>query len=57
MAMGVVGVVGCVLFASGLYLGLGVGGAERLGFDPLTLWTTALGMAVLVRARSQPATA
>jgi hypothetical membrane protein len=56
---GVVGVVGCLLFASGLHLGLGVGGTERLGFDPLTVWTVVLGAAILWRARlsSQPAAA
>ncbi|WP_196279284.1 DUF998 domain-containing protein [Catellatospora vulcania] len=51
LAMGVVGIVGCALFASGLHLGLGVGGAERLGFDPLTVWTVVLGV-VIWRARS-----
>ncbi|GIG16442.1 hypothetical protein Cme02nite_47740 [Catellatospora methionotrophica] len=50
LAMGVVGIVGCVLFASGQHLGLGVGGAERLGFDPLTVWTVVLGV-IVWRAR------
>lgn len=46
LAMGIVGIVGCVLFAGGLHLGLGVGGAERLGFDPLTVWTVVLGVVI-----------
>ncbi|MEU7825521.1 DUF998 domain-containing protein [Catellatospora sp. NPDC049133] len=46
LTMGVVGIVGCVLFASGLHLGLGVGGTERLGFDPLTVWTVVLGTVI-----------
>ncbi|WP_155387024.1 DUF998 domain-containing protein [Catellatospora paridis] len=49
LAMGAVGIVGCALFATGLHLGLGVGGTERLGFDPLTVWTVVLG-AVIWRA-------
>jgi hypothetical membrane protein len=44
---GVVGGVGCVLFLSGLHLGLGPGGMERLGFEPLTLWTGVIGVVVI----------
>jgi len=35
------------LFLAGVYLGLGVGGMERLAFDTLTVWTGVLGAAVL----------
>lgn len=46
-ATGIVGAAACVLFLSGLHLGLGPGGMERLGFEPLTLWTGVIGALVL----------
>jgi hypothetical membrane protein len=45
---GVIGSAACLLFFSRSDLGLGLGVMERLAFDPLTFWTTALG-AVLLR--------
>ena len=46
---GVIGSAACVLYFSGSYLGLGHGGMERLAFDPLTVWTTVLGVVLLGR--------
>jgi hypothetical protein len=40
---GTVATVACVLFLAGTYLGLGMGGMERLAFDTLTVWTGVLG--------------
>jgi hypothetical membrane protein len=50
LVMGAVGIVGCALFAGGLRVGVGVGGTERLGFDPCTVWTAVLGGVLLLRA-------
>jgi hypothetical protein len=44
---GVVGSVACLLYFSQSDLGLGPGLMERLAFEPLTVWTTALGVVVL----------
>jgi hypothetical membrane protein len=46
---GVVGSVASLLFFSQVYLGLGPGGMEHLAFDPLTVWTTVLGVVLLGR--------
>ena len=46
---GVVGSAACLLFFSQVYLGLGPGGMEHLAFDPLTVWTTVLGVVLLGR--------
>jgi hypothetical membrane protein len=46
---GVVGSAACVLFFSRSDLGLGLGVMEHLAFDPLTVWTTALGAVLLGR--------
>ena len=54
LAIGVVGIVGSLLFVSGLHMGLGVGGAERLAFDPLTIWTIVLGATILWHASMRP---
>lgn len=46
-------VVGNVLLFSGNYLGLGVGGIERLALDSFTMWTGFLGIAFLVAHRGR----
>jgi hypothetical membrane protein len=46
---GVVGSAACLLFFSRSDLGLGLGVMERLAFDPLTVWTAALGAVLLGR--------
>lgn len=46
-------VVGNVLLFSGNYLGMGVGGAERLALDSFTIWTGLLGVAFLVARRGR----
>lgn len=46
---GVIGSAASVLYFSGSYLGLGHGGMEHLAFDPLTVWTTLLGVVLLGR--------
>ena len=46
---GVFGSAASVLYLSGSYLGLGPGGMEHLAFDPLTVWTTVLGLVLLGR--------
>ena len=43
VALGVVGLVALVLYASGTYLGVGQGGMERLIAYPELVWLTALG--------------
>jgi len=42
-----VAVFGNVLFFSGQYLGVGIGGAERLSLEPLTVWTIGLGAGLI----------
>jgi hypothetical membrane protein len=49
LGCGVVGSAACLLFFSRSDLGLGLGVMERLAFDPLTVWTTALGAVLLGR--------
>jgi hypothetical membrane protein len=44
---GVVGSAACLLYFSGSDLGLGLGVMEHLAFDPLTVWTTVLGVVLL----------
>jgi hypothetical membrane protein len=46
---GVVGSAASLLYFSQVYLGLGLGGMEHLAFDPLTVWTTVLGVVLLRR--------
>jgi hypothetical membrane protein len=46
---GLVGSAASLLYLSGTYLRLGPGGMEHLAFDPLTVWTTALGLVLLGR--------
>jgi hypothetical membrane protein len=46
---GVVGSAASLLYFSQVYLGLGPGGMEHLAFDPLTVWTTVLGVVLLGR--------
>ena len=46
---GVVGSAACLLYFSGSDLGLGPGTMEHLAFDPLTVWTTGVGAALLGR--------
>jgi hypothetical membrane protein len=49
LVCGVVGSAACLLFFSRSDLGLGLGVMEHLAFDPLTVWTTALGAILLGR--------
>lgn len=53
---GVAAVFGNSLLFSGHYLGLGVGGAERLALDSFTVWTGFLGIALLLLNRSNTRT-
>jgi hypothetical membrane protein len=46
---GVVGSAASLLYFGQVYLGLGSGGMEHLAFDPLTIWTTMLGVVLLGR--------
>ncbi len=48
---GLAGVLATVLLVSDRFLGLGIGGMERLAAYPLPLWLTAMGLAFL---RSRP---
>jgi hypothetical membrane protein len=56
VVLGVVGLVGSLLSVAGqyagpgLYLGLGAGGAERLGGYPGNLWMVVIGMAAVLGA-------
>jgi hypothetical membrane protein len=52
MALGVVGIVATVLFFSGTYLGLGIGGTERLLVYPLPLALTLNGGLLLLDRRA-----
>lgn len=49
LVCGVVGSAACLLFFGRSDLGLGLGVMEHLAFDPLTVWTTALGAVLLGR--------
>jgi hypothetical membrane protein len=52
---GGIAAIGNVLFFSGHYLGMGIGGAERLSLDPFTVWTVGMGAGLLRRnARRHP---
>jgi hypothetical membrane protein len=51
---GVVGSAASLLYFSQVYLGLGLGGMEHLAFDPLTVWTTVLGVVLLRRWLAAP---
>ena len=52
MGFGMAGLVATALFVSRHYLGLGIGGMERVAAYPLPLWTIAAG-AGLARARGE----
>jgi hypothetical membrane protein len=52
LAVGAIGTVACLLFFADLHLGLGHGGMERFGFDPLSLWMIVLGVVILLRGKS-----
>ena len=43
--VGMIGTIATFLFLMGVYLGLGRGGMEHLGFDPLIVWLVVLGAA------------
>lgn len=43
---GVVGLAGTVLFVAGIYLGLGVGGMERVAAYPMSTWQVMAGIAL-----------
>ncbi len=55
LAAGVVGLAALVLFSQHKYLGIGVGGTERLFAYPLPLWLSGTGALWLWRMRSIPA--
>jgi hypothetical membrane protein len=52
--LGAVGLLATALFITGHYLGLGIGGMERVAAYPLPLWLIVAGAALL---RNRPATA
>ena len=45
--LGIVGLLALVLLASGIFLGLGVGGMERMIFYPAMFWTLGFGVYLL----------
>lgn len=45
---GIIGLVGLVLFLAHLYLGLGIGGMERIVAYPQTIWMIVLGSYLLI---------
>ncbi len=53
MALAVIGLIGTILSSAGqfgsdsLYLGLGVGGMERVSDYPMSLWTLLMGCIVV----------
>jgi hypothetical membrane protein len=49
LAAGVVGLVGLALFLSHTYLGLGIGGMERVTAYPQDIWLVLIGAYLLVR--------
>jgi hypothetical membrane protein len=50
VASGVVAIAGTVLLSSGLTLGIGVGGMERVAFYPYPVWMTLTGIYYLRRS-------
>ena len=50
IVLGVIGLAGFVLFATGVYLGLGVGGMERMAVYPILFWEIGFG-GTLIGAR------
>ena len=54
IAVGAVGLIGAVLFLSGLYFGAGRGIMERIFIETHTVWTGAIGLWLLVGQRSRP---
>ena len=56
VAAGCVGLAGTALFVSGVYLGLGAGGMERVAAYPMPLWQIAMGL-MLLRHRPPESTA
>ena len=53
IAAGTVGLGGLVLFLSHIYLGLGVGGMERVAGYPQDLWLVVVGLHLLRRAQAR----
>jgi hypothetical membrane protein len=51
---GSVGVVATALFISGHYLGMGIGGMERIAAYPLPLWLIVMGVALLQQVPVAP---
>jgi hypothetical membrane protein len=47
--LGVLGIVGTILFLRMIDLGIGLGGMERVAFYPLPLWSGAMGIMALLR--------
>lgn len=53
LVVGVVSLVGFVLFLTGRYLGLGAGGMERVAEYPAEIWQAVVGFAVLVKGKTR----
>jgi hypothetical membrane protein len=51
---GSVGVIATALFISGHYLGMGIGGMERIAAYPLPLWLMVMGVALLQQVPVAP---
>jgi hypothetical membrane protein len=49
IASGTVGLLATVLFVSGYYLGVGIGGMERLAAYVLPVWLIVVGVSLLKR--------
>ena len=55
VSCGATGLVGMVLLGSGIHLGLGPGGMERVAVNPIVVWFIVTGIALLVTTvRSRP---
>jgi hypothetical membrane protein len=52
IVLGLVGLVATLLFVSGHYLGVGIGGMERLAAYPLPLWLIVAGVSLVKRPRA-----
>ncbi len=55
--LGVIGLVALVLFVTGNYLGIGLGGMERMIVYPVLLWGIAFGAYLMATLEAHPAAA
>jgi hypothetical membrane protein len=53
LVAGTLGLLGTGLFVSGIYLGLGLGGMERVAAYPMSVWQIVAGVALLRGAESR----